>query len=87
MFERMRALLALFIIIASLIILFGVMSQPFGIITGVFKSAYPAGGSSVSAGNELDFVKLAFAATIIIGILFAIFWYAFINNRRENERF
>lgn len=78
--SRFRLVLLLFVLIAVIIFLFAILSQPLGIINETLKQAYPS-GENYTEGKEYsdqgqDVIGLALGAAVVIGLMFLFGFYA-----------
>lgn len=82
--SRFRLMLWLFMLFTTLIILFGVMSQPLAIIGDVLSDSYPDSQSGSTEGKDANsglqtLLPMALGVTVVVGIGFLFAFYAFKN--------
>jgi len=77
--SRFRLVLLLFVLVAVLIFMFAILSQPISIIGDVLEDAYPEGDDYTTGGEYNSqgqlVLGLALGAAVVIGIIFLFAFY------------
>ena len=78
--SRFKLLLWLFILLAVLIFMYAILSQPLSIIGDTLEDAYPEGDEWSEGGEYNDqsqtLLGLALGAAVVIGLIFLFAFYA-----------
>lgn len=83
MFRMFRATVILFVMVASMIILYAVLADPLYFMGDLFLTVDETTTAQIEA--PMNFILFLFGATIVFGVLVAFGIYAVVGHKKEFE--